>query len=171
MLIIHSVSFAGLGYLSLWLCAKFSVGFPYLPHFPVEGQGVVEDHSSVRKRGAAPPVLMMILAFVPTATAFFIAASRWANYRHHTFDILFGSAMGIVFAWVGFHMYHLPIRRGGGWAWGPRGRRRAFIRGIGFPSSVGTDSWSYTPETRRNGDEGEAGGENIPMQTGVSQQV
>lgn len=41
-------------------------------------------------------------------------------------------------------MYHLPIQRGAGWAWGPRARRRAFIRGVGFPSSLGTDSWSYS---------------------------
>lgn len=157
------VAFAGLGYLSLWICAKFSIGFPYLPQFPVEGEASTDDRSSPRTRGAAPPVLIMIIAFVPTATAFFIAASRWANYRHHTFDILFGSAMGIVFAWVGFRMYHLPIRRGAGWAWGPRSRGRAFIRGIGFPSSLGTDSWSHTRERdpRRGRD---ADVENIPMQ-------
>ncbi|KAJ6112364.1 hypothetical protein N7512_007688 [Penicillium capsulatum] len=164
-----SFSFAGLGYLSLWLCAKFSIGFPYLPHFPVEGEAPTDDRSSPRNRGAAPPVLMMIIAFVPTATAFFIAASRWANYRHHTFDILFGSAMGITFAWVGFRMYHLPIRRGAGWAWGPRGRQRAFLRGIGFPSSLGTDSWSYTRDTRRG--PGDADIEDIPMQASAAERV
>lgn len=41
-------------------------------------------------------------------------------------------------------MYHLPIRRGAGWAWGARSRRRAFLRGVGFPSSLGTDGWAYT---------------------------
>ncbi|KAJ5584009.1 Phosphatidic acid phosphatase type 2/haloperoxidase [Penicillium hispanicum] len=138
-----SFSFAGLGYLTLWLCAKFSIGFPHLPYFPVEGDTHTDDRSSVRRRGAAPPVLGMILAFVPTATACFIAASRWFNFRHHGFDILFGAAMGILFAWIGFRMYHLPIQRGAGWAWGPRARHRAFIRGIGFPSSLGTDSWTY----------------------------
>lgn len=155
----YLVSFAGLGYLSLWLCAKFSIGFPYLPHFPVEGDSPTDDRSAPRTRGAAPPVLLMIIAFVPTATAFFIAASRWANYRHHTLDILFGSVMGIVFAWVGFRMYHLPIRRGAGWAWGPRSRGRAFARGVGFPSSLGTDSWSYSRGDRRVPDV-----ESIPMQ-------
>ncbi|KAJ5151558.1 hypothetical protein N7492_009853 [Penicillium capsulatum] len=147
----------------------FSIGFPYLPHFPVEGEAPTDDRSSPRNRGAAPPVLMMIIAFVPTATAFFIAASRWANYRHHTFDILFGSAMGITFAWVGFRMYHLPIRRGAGWAWGPRGRQRAFLRGIGFPSSLGTDSWSYTRDTRRG--PGDADIEDIPMQASAAERV
>lgn len=40
-------------------------------------------------------------------------------------------------------MYHLPIKRGAGWAWGARSRRRAFIRGVGFPSSLGTDGWTF----------------------------
>ncbi|CAG7918858.1 unnamed protein product [Penicillium olsonii] len=138
-----SFSFAGLLYLSLWLCSKFSVGFPYLPQFPVEDQSYGNDQSSVRTRGAAPPTYLMILAFFPTATATFIAASRWFNYRHHGFDILFGSALGIFFAYIGFNMYHMPIRRGAGWAWGARSRGRAFIRGVGFPSSVGTDGWAF----------------------------
>ena len=143
-----TVSFAGLGFLTLWLCSKFSIGFPYLPHFPVEGENHIDDRSSVRSRGAAPPVLGMIIVFVPIATACFIAVSRWFDYRHHGFDILFGSAMGILFAWIGFRMYHLPIQRGAGWAWAPRSRRRAFVRGIGFPSSLGTDSWTYGPSDR-----------------------
>ncbi|KAJ5633440.1 hypothetical protein N7490_009779 [Penicillium lividum] len=147
------ISFAGLGYLTLWLCAKFSVGFPYLPSYPVEGETHSDESSSVRTRGAAPPVPLMVIAFVPTATAFFIASTRWFNYRHHGFDIIFGSLMGMFFAWIGFNMYHLPIRRGAGWAWGPRSRRRAFIRGIGFPSSLGIDSWAYTRSDRKSGQE------------------
>lgn len=136
------VSFAGLIYLTLWLCSKFSVAFPYLPRYPVEDQRHSDDSSSVRRRGAAPPVYLMLIAFVPTATACFIAASRWFNYRHHGFDILFGAALGIFFAYIGFNMYHIPIRRGAGWAWGARSRGRAFGRGVGFPSSLGTDGWA-----------------------------
>jgi hypothetical protein len=86
----------------------------------------------------------MILTFLPTAVAFFIASSRWFNYRHHGFDIICGGLVGIFFAYIGMRMYHLPIQRGAGWAWGPRSHRRAFVRGIGFPSSLGTDGWSYT---------------------------
>ncbi|KAJ5186392.1 hypothetical protein N7449_011156 [Penicillium cf. viridicatum] len=137
-----SFSFAGLIYLTLWLCSKFSIAFPYLPRYPIENQNHVDDEASVRKRGAAPPVYLMLIAFVPTATACFIATSRWFNYRHHGFDILFGSALGIFFAYIGFNMYHLPIRRGAGWAWGARSRRRAFLRGVGVPSSLGTDGWA-----------------------------
>lgn len=154
-LTIFTVAFSGLLYLTLWLCSKFSVGFPYLPHYPVEDQSFADDATSVRRRGAAPPVYLMLIAFFPTATAAFIAGSRWFNYRHHGFDILFGSALGIFFAWIGFNMYHLPIRRGAGWAWGARSRRRAFLRGVGFPSSLGTDGWAYTHnsdvETHANG--------------------
>ncbi|KAJ5219539.1 hypothetical protein N7468_008743 [Penicillium chermesinum] len=139
-----SFSFAGLGYLTLWFAAKLSIGFPYLSVYPVKNETHTDDQQSARKRGAAPPVLLMVLAFVPTATACFIAASRWANCRHHGFDVLFGSAMGIFFAFIGFRMYHLPIQRGAGWAWGPRSPHRAFIRGLGFPSSLGTDSWTYS---------------------------
>lgn len=154
MLTIVLVAFSGLAYLTLWFCAKFSVGFPYLSYFPTEGQNYSDDRTSVRTRGAAPPVLMMIFALVPTAVATFIGASRWADCRHHGFDVLFGSALGILFAYIGFRMYHLPIQRGAGWAWGPRARRRAFIRGVGFPSSVGTDSWSYAPEVEQGGRKG-----------------
>ncbi|KAJ5667692.1 uncharacterized protein N7477_006262 [Penicillium maclennaniae] len=160
-----SFSFAGLGYLTLWLSSKFSVAFPYLPQYPVEGRDFSDERASVRTRGAAPPVLLMILAFVPTATACFIAASRWMNYRHHGFDVLFGSAIGIFFAYIGFRMYHLPIQRGAGWAWGPRGPRRAFLRGVGFPSSLGVDSWTYAQKTdeTRNGVHFQTDVENIPM--------
>ncbi|KAI1832116.1 hypothetical protein DTO027I6_9514 [Penicillium roqueforti] len=137
-----SFSFAGLIYLTLWLCSKFSVAFPYLPRYPIEDQSYSDDSLSVRKRGAAPPVYLMLIAFFPTATACFIAGSRWFNYRHNGFDILFGAAIGLFFAYIAFNMYHLPIRRGGGWAWGARSRRRAFVRGVGFPSSLGTDGWA-----------------------------
>ncbi|EPS26336.1 hypothetical protein PDE_01272 [Penicillium oxalicum 114-2] len=168
-----SFSFAGLGYLTLWLAAKGSVVFPYLPQFPVEGDDYSDDRSSVRNRGAAPPVLSMILVFVPTCVAFFIASSRWFDYRHHGWDIIAGALIGIFFAWIGIRMYHLPLQRGAGWTWGPRSARRAFFRGMGFPSSVGTDSWSR-PDDRRpavhsNGISSVEPGhdvENIPMQEG-----
>ncbi|KAJ5145471.1 uncharacterized protein N7515_000035 [Penicillium bovifimosum] len=169
-----SFSFAGLIYLTLWLCSKFSVAFPYLPPYPVEDQTHTDDRSSVRSRGAAPPVYLMLIVFVPTATACFIAASRWFDFRHHGFDILFGSAMGIFFAYIGFNMYHLPIRRGAGWAWGARSPRRAFLRGVGFPSSLGTDSWAF--DTRRGFDlenaamHGPYGGEHVKPESSDGRQ-
>lgn len=73
--------------------------------------------------------------------------------------------MGIVFAYIGFRMYHLPIQRGAGWSWGPRSRRRAFLRGFGFPSSLGVDSWSLTLDSHgsRNGYVADPDVESIPM--------
>lgn len=96
----------------------------------------------VRKQGAAPPVYMIVIAFVPFAVAFFISASRWFDHRHHGFDIIFGSVMGMVFAYVGFNFYNMPIRRGSGWSWGPRSRHHAFFKGVGLPSHIGYDNWS-----------------------------
>lgn len=136
------VSFAGLAYLSLWLCAKFSIGLPYLAHSPFSQDLRAQKRAAIRTQGAAPPVYMVIIAFVPLAVAFFISASRWFDYRHHGFDIIFGSLMGVVFAWVSFRLYHLPIMRGAGWAWGARSRRHAFFKGVGLPSHVGANDWS-----------------------------
>lgn len=137
-----SFAFAGLTYLSLWLCAKFAIAFPYLARSPFGQDLRAQKREAIRVQGAAPPVLMVILAFVPMAVAFFISASRWFDYRHHAFDIIFGSVMGMVFAWGAFHLYHLPITRGGGWAWGARSRRHAFFKGVGLPSHIGGNNWS-----------------------------
>ncbi|EAW07861.1 phosphatase PAP2 family protein [Aspergillus clavatus NRRL 1] len=130
-----SFSFAGLTYLSLWLCSKFSISFPYLGHSILGQEPIGRKDGSIRKHGAAPPVYMVIIAFVPIAVASFIAASRWFDNRHHAFDILFGSIMGILFAYGGFRLYHLPITRGAGWSWGTRSCTNAFFRGVQFPDS------------------------------------
>ncbi|PWY83230.1 acid phosphatase/Vanadium-dependent haloperoxidase [Aspergillus sclerotioniger CBS 115572] len=137
-----SMSFAGLTYLALWLCAKFSIGFPFLAYSPFSPDLRRQERGSIRNQGAAPPVYMLIVAFVPIAVAFFISASRWFDYRHHGFDIIFGSVMGMVFAWVGFRLYQLPIMRGAGWAWGARSREHAFFTGVGLPSHVAADNWA-----------------------------
>lgn len=155
------VSFAGMTYLSLWLCSKFSIAFPYLPvnrrylqQHDEEQATATEDQAerpslSVRKEGAAPPVYTLIVVAIPIALASFVAASRWHDNRHHGPDILFGSAVGVFFAWAGFRLYNLPIRRGAGWSWGPRSRQHAFLKGIGFPSHVGSDNWASWVEGGR----------------------
>lgn len=148
-----TVSFAGLTYFSLWLCSKFSIAFPYLPVFPSSHRNSDEEQvtapesnsqpsPSVREEGAAPPVYMLIAPVIPLAVACFIVASRWSDNRHHGVDILFGSAMGIFFAWVGFRLYNLPIQRGAGWSWGTRSPRNAFFKKVGFPSHIGNDNWA-----------------------------
>jgi len=108
--------------------------------------------SAVRRQAAAPPIYLLVIALVPTFTAIFIASSRWFDFRHHGFDILFGFFIGTVTAVFAFRYYHLPISRGAGWAWGPRSHDKAFWAGVG--------SYSYATDrlqTRyRSGDEEEA---------------
>ncbi|KAL4999618.1 PAP2 superfamily-domain-containing protein [Aspergillus recurvatus] len=137
-----SLSFAGLTYFSLWLCSKFSIKSPYLAHTPLTQDLRPQNRFVIRKQGAAPPIYLVILAFVPWAVAFFISASRWFDYRHHGFDIIFGSVLGMVFAWVGFRLYSPPLERGSGWSWGARSRDHAFFRGVGSPSNIGDDGWA-----------------------------
>ncbi|OJJ83416.1 phosphatase PAP2 family protein [Aspergillus glaucus CBS 516.65] len=140
-----SLSFAGLTYFSLWICSKFSIAFPYLPIFPSntpEPDSHPESTLSIRKEGAAPPIYTLVFPVIPISVAFYIVASRWTDHKHHGVDLLFGSSIGILFAWIAFRLYNLPIQRGGGWSWGTRSRRNAFFKRIGFPSHVGNDNWA-----------------------------
>ncbi|KJR82634.1 PAP2 domain protein [Sporothrix schenckii 1099-18] len=89
---------------------------------------------STRRSGAAPPLYLLVVALVPFFASIFIAASRWFDFRHHGFDILFGYAIGTVTTLVSFRMYHLPLSRGAGWAWGPRSADKAFWAGVGSHS-------------------------------------
>ncbi|KAJ4151408.1 hypothetical protein LMH87_012109 [Akanthomyces muscarius] len=86
---------------------------------------------SARSRAAAPPVFLLIITLVPFSLALVISASRWFNYRHHGFDILFGFIIGTLCAIYSFRYYHMPIQDGAGWAWGPRNPKRAFWAGVG----------------------------------------
>ncbi|KAK4192639.1 PAP2 superfamily-domain-containing protein [Podospora australis] len=108
--------------------------------------------AAVRRQAAAPPLYLLVIAVVPFFASIFIAGSRWWDYRHHGFDIIFGYLIGFVGAVFAFRYYHLPISRGAGWAWGPRSHDKAFWAGVG--------SYSYaTNRTRgqyRSGDEEEA---------------
>ncbi|KAI0197725.1 acid phosphatase/Vanadium-dependent haloperoxidase [Astrocystis sublimbata] len=90
---------------------------------------------AVRTQAAAPPVYLLLLAVLPFFLAVFIASSRWFDFRHHGFDILFGFIIGTITAFFSFRYYHMPIRAGGGWAWGPRSHDKAFWAGLG--------SWSF----------------------------
>ncbi|KAI2837179.1 hypothetical protein CBS147343_6969 [Aspergillus niger] len=158
-----SISFAGLMYLALWLSAKFSIGFPFLAYSPLGHDLGRQDRGKIRKQGAAPPVYMLIITLVPIAVAFFISASRWFDYRHHGFDIIFGSVMGMVFAYIGFRLYQLPIIRGAGWSWGARSREHAFFMGVGLPSHVSTDSWVSMSDKR---DAVESSSHNVDLESG-----
>lgn len=116
--------------------------------------------AAARRQAAAPPLYLLLLCVIPFFGAVFIASSRWFDFRHHGFDILFGFFIGTVTAFFSFRYYHLPIGRGAGWAWGPRSRDKAFWAGVG--------SFSYATEREmhagfyggevRGGDEEEAVG-------------
>ena len=116
-----------------------------------DGESLVGEHNakiqSVRRQAAAPPLYLLALTLVPFGTSVFIAASRWWDFRHHGFDILFGWLMGFVSAVYAFRYYHLPIQEGAGWAWGPRSHDRAFWAGVGRVGYAGESTGAST-ETR-----------------------
>lgn len=86
---------------------------------------------SARRQAAAPPVYLLVIAMLPFFASVFIASSRWFDFRHHGFDILFGFLIGVVCAFFSFRWYHLPISRGAGWAFGPRSSDKAWWAGVG----------------------------------------
>ncbi|KAM7202434.1 PAP2 superfamily domain containing protein [Rhypophila sp. PSN 637] len=108
--------------------------------------------AALRRQAASPPLYLLFIAVLPFFTSVFIASSRWFDFRHHGFDILFGYLIGAICAFYAFYYYHLPIARGAGWAWAPRSHDKAFWAG------VGSDSYA-SPHLRcqyRSGDEEEA---------------
>ncbi|KAM0259556.1 hypothetical protein ACHAQJ_003282 [Trichoderma viride] len=110
---------------------------------PMNGKGATRSigyNSSIqalRRQAAAPPIYLLVITVAPFCLAIFIAASRWFNFRHHGFDILFGFSIGVFTALFSFRYYHLPITIGAGWAWGPRSADRAFWAGVGRLGYVG----------------------------------
>ena len=104
----------------------------------------------IRYQNAAPPVYTLVLILVPVCAAIYITSTRFTDFRHFGFDLLFGSLIGITCSWFSFRWYHLPITRGAGWAWGPRSYERAWGIGVGRGSYVGTEGWS---KARKRSDE------------------
>ncbi|PSN73013.1 PAP2 domain-containing protein [Corynespora cassiicola Philippines] len=101
----------------------------------------------IRYQAAAPPVYTLVLVLIPFTSAIYITSTRFTDFRHHGFDLIFGSMIGILTAWFSFRWYHLPISRGAGWAWGPRSYERAWGIGVGVGSYVGTEGWSHKGES------------------------
>lgn len=83
----------------------------------VQPTGHNDSLISARNRAAAPPVYLLILAIVPFFASIYIASTRYSDFRHHGFDILFGYFIGTVTAIFAFRYYHLPISQGAGWSW------------------------------------------------------
>jgi hypothetical protein len=153
-----AVSWAGLTYLTLFLSAKLSITIPYLAPRRFR-ERVLESSAAVhsrhfnsnapfRRQAAAPPLYLLIIAVVPIGTAIYISSTRYSDFRHHGFDILFGSCIGIFSAWFAFRWYHLPIQRGAGYAWGARSRSRAFGIGIGVGSYVESEELEHEKITK-----------------------
>ncbi|SCU86870.1 LAMI_0D03906g1_1 [Lachancea mirantina] len=74
-----SESFAGLGYLYLWLCGQLLTDLPQV--------------GSWRK----------CLASVPLLIATTVALSRTEDYRHHFVDVIIGSCLGMAIAFWAYH--------------------------------------------------------------------
>ena len=89
---------------------------------------------AIRNQTASPPVYLLVFAIIPWFASIYIASTRYSDFRHHGFDILFGYLIGTISAVFAFRYYHLPISRGAGWSYGPRSRDRAFFAGIGIGS-------------------------------------
>ena len=80
------VSFAGLFYLSLYLAAKLHV---------LDSKG---------------EVWKSFIVLVPCIAAALVAGSRIMDARHHPFDVLSGSLMGILVAWGTYRQYFPPLQ-------------------------------------------------------------
>lgn len=184
------VSWAGLTYLTFFLCSKFAITIPYLlpqqyssgafPTFqsshrnPQNGSSSFQpktdtlNNSSpsslpkvLRSQAAAPPTYLLVLAFIPIGAAIYISSSRYSDFRHHGFDIIFGSLMGFLLAWGSFRWYHAPIRRGAGWSWGARSNHKAWGVGLGVQGYAEEDGMKADDTIGRDielGGSTEAGG-------------
>ncbi|ETS85969.1 hypothetical protein PFICI_03994 [Pestalotiopsis fici W106-1] len=90
-----------------------------------------KDLAATRKEAAAPPLYLLVITVVPLFTSVYICVSRWYDYQHHGFDIIFSFLIGFMTSLVAFRLYHLPLGRGAGWAWAPRSQDKAFWAGLG----------------------------------------
>ena len=76
------------------------------PLLSVDGQS---NSRRSQQESAAPPVLFLLLPYIPLGLAIFIAGTRYFDFRNHGFDVLAGAAIGIATAWFGFRWYHPPV--------------------------------------------------------------
>lgn len=144
-----SMSFAGLGYLSIWL-AEFVFALP-LPHLstkttPPLSAPLVDNAAEPRtsmspatrllSRGSqeerdtplprVPFMAAILVCGVPLMTAMYIASTRFSDFRHHSGDIFAGSLLGVASAVLGWRWY-------GAWTTSAEaeGRVYGFMRGRG----------------------------------------
>ncbi|KAF8471777.1 phosphatidic acid phosphatase type 2/haloperoxidase, partial [Kalaharituber pfeilii] len=80
-----STAFAGLGYLSLYLAGKLHI---------------LDNRGEVWKT---------VLILVPLLAASMISISRIMDARHHPFDVISSSILGVFTAWVSYRQYFPPL--------------------------------------------------------------
>lgn len=107
------VSFGGLFYLSIYLAAKLHV---------LDSKG---------------EVWKAFVVLVPSLGAALIAGSRIMDARHHPFDVLSGSLMGILVAWGSYRQYFPPVSES--WRKGRAYPIRAWGKGPAMPPPVADD--------------------------------
>jgi hypothetical protein len=108
------------------------------PYSGLAGSNSNDAMTALRSQAASPPVYLLLLAIIPWFASIYIASTRFSDFRHHGFDILFGYFIGTTSAIFAFRFYHLPIGRGAGWAWGPRSRETSFWAGVGVGRYAGS---------------------------------
>lgn len=81
-----SFSFAGLGYLSLWLCGQLHVLRP------------------------GTDLARFLIVLTPLTGALLIALSRMADYRHDVYDVTCGSLLGFTITWFSYRRYFRRLR-------------------------------------------------------------
>ena len=84
-----SISFSGLGYLSLFLAGQLQI---FRPQSHLAG---------------------VLIVLAPLLGAALIAMSRLEDYRHDVWDISAGSILGISVAWFSYRRYYPSLRRRG----------------------------------------------------------
>lgn len=145
-------AWAGMGYLALFLAGRFGVGVPWTSSSTHNQNTTMEKGSSggspplqgdngalpatasaqTKSKPAAPPLPLLLLPLIPLCVAIYISSTRFSDFRHHGFDILFGSVMGLTTSIFTFRLYHKSLRRNGGKSWGPRSSGGAFGQWAGF---------------------------------------
>lgn len=52
---------------------------------------------AARNQAAAPPLYLLLVAIIPFLASVYISSTRYSDFRHHGFDILFGWLMGTMY--------------------------------------------------------------------------
>lgn len=157
-----SFSSAGMVYLTLWLCARWSIAIPLLQRSSGYRDSKQRKRSNSAEAQVAPPLWQAAIAFTPIFVALFVCASRYADFHHAGFDIIAGAVIGTVFGWASFRLYHLPIRRSKhAMAWGPRNHQNPFLA----YSRNDLESYDEEPGRRSMGTELDYLGVDAPTRT------